>query len=268
VWLNVLPADRWDAVTGRASWDPDRIFPWTVAPRAGAVVTPDGAHPLTVYWAMPRRNRLVVDGDRVVGLQRAPGGPDYQGWRYPLTPYQTTKDGLQVARRLPTGHVGYTDWAGIATLGQHDSSPAIVVNEFIERRWKGEALRLRVGGWATLGNELATWNESTVPLLVQADPVVVEALLDTVQQRAAALSRAAKKAKIVVPTSLLYERTETSFYQRVRSGDIAGWAEDVRRVAIDLYDEYSERQEVEPLRLADARRAVLARHDRRDAQAG
>ena len=63
LWLNVLP--RTVRLTGNpVLTDPEHIFPWlattrTSNPKEGGLdTTPEDAHPLQMYWAMPRRIRL------------------------------------------------------------------------------------------------------------------------------------------------------------------------------------------------------------------
>ena len=78
----------------------DAIYPWLSQWRDGTV-TPDGAHPLLVYWSMPRRIQLIlssgngetcsITGERPDALVRECGiqsGNKYAGsWQHPLTPY-------------------------------------------------------------------------------------------------------------------------------------------------------------------------------------
>jgi len=104
LWLNVINRDFWRYD------DPDlhsgSVFPWLASTKtsdkAGTEIFAPDVHPLHMYWAMPRRVRLILDtgntecqisGEQVaqsVSVYRAKNyGGNYKGqWQHPLTPYK------------------------------------------------------------------------------------------------------------------------------------------------------------------------------------
>lgn len=256
VWLNVLPHQRWITRFGDTAWD-DAVFPWRHALRHRA--TPADSHPLLVYWAMPRRIRTEMVAGTIVGLCRQSGGTDYVDWRHPLTPYIVGTKGTAAAKIFP-GHLGYADWAGIATTGRPGWQPAAVVNEFIERRWEGEQLRLRVCGWSLgASGETAAWVEQAVPLLLTVDPALVEDLLADAEKVMKGLERALNKVlgKLgKLQAVRIYDLSESDFYQRVTEGDAGDWKLHLRRVARRIFDEITDQHRIDPIEIAMARKAI------------
>ena len=147
VWLNVLPADRWQERYG----DGPCPFQWPwQRPLPNAELTPLNSHPLEILWQMPRRWRLVIDGDGLIReVHRQNGGRNYTGWErlHPLTPYFQKSDGSWVAAKI-AAHAGFDDWAAITLSQRAKTQPAVVVHDFVAGAWRGNALRLRCCGWA------------------------------------------------------------------------------------------------------------------------
>ncbi len=164
LWLNVV--SREDLV-GAAGYEypeaPQDIFPWLAAtrsadPKTGGPTYPQDAHPLQMYWSMPRRIRLdctdlgsgscLVCGqssDRLI--QRCftrPHGVNYAGnWIHPLTAYWVNKDGEHSARKARAGTINYRNWVGLVvkSTGENGGAkgqqlPARVVHRFTEKRWR------------------------------------------------------------------------------------------------------------------------------------
>jgi len=162
VWANVPD--------GRPA--PPDALPWmrpTVTSENGAMVWPEQAHPAEAFFGMPRRLRLVVDGDRVTGVVQRPYGTNYAGWAHPLTPYYRQKPDTE---RLPVhpraGHFGYRNWLGIVAEAEKDGlrEQAEVVRLRQGRRLTGDLI---VAGWAMDNMKPRDFILSRAPLLNLSD---------------------------------------------------------------------------------------------------
>ena len=171
LWLNVVLQEDMEPGPGLNS--PGRgedIFPWLAPTRTGDAKTgqltyPEDAHPLQMYWSMPRRIRLdcteLGEGfcdvcgqasDRLV--QRyftRPYGVNYAGnWVHPLTSYAVDKQGVHLSRKARPGSINYRNWIGLVLKSPNPDEnaktiylPARVVQLFTEER------RHHVGNRAT-----------------------------------------------------------------------------------------------------------------------
>jgi CRISPR system Cascade subunit CasA len=105
IWYNVLPSNEFLSLGNKSCTQLAEKFPWmarTVISNFGATVTAEHVHPLALYWAMPRRVRLIIEevpvpvvcdlcgetSTRVArSINRKNRGADYRGpWRHPLSP--------------------------------------------------------------------------------------------------------------------------------------------------------------------------------------
>ncbi|MCV6615684.1 MAG: type I-E CRISPR-associated protein Cse1/CasA, partial [Cellvibrionaceae bacterium] len=104
LWLNVINRSQF------AYPEPDltsaKVFPWLeptkVSAKKGSEVRSKEVHPLHMYWAMPRRIRLIVEPsaghcaltgaactEMVTHYRTQNYGANYAGsWQHPLTPYK------------------------------------------------------------------------------------------------------------------------------------------------------------------------------------
>jgi CRISPR type I-E-associated protein CasB/Cse2 len=218
LWANVLPNGEF--FSGQRSSDRNspsgsaHIFPWLAPPRLPAhkrdQVHADDVHPLQVYWATPRRIRLIreeVEGrcdiclEQVRGIHRTflqvPGGVDYgEYFRHPLSPHcskKPTEDSpddrapisgksdLLYYRHL-LGFLYDDDQQGASR------TPAMAVRRFLGRFLDAE-VRLWVFGFEMERAKARAWCEATFPI-VHAD---ADSRDDLVTQ-AAALTRGAEQA--------------------------------------------------------------------------
>ena len=69
VWPNVETVEQ---IQSRAVGSTEFAWPWLWTRET---ITPDDAHPLTVYWATPRRAQLIVSDDGLVRSWRQVSGP-------------------------------------------------------------------------------------------------------------------------------------------------------------------------------------------------
>lgn len=147
-------------------------LPWmrdTVTSEKGQQVhMPEGQLPVEVFFGMPRRLRLMLDGDLVTGVIQRPYGTNYAGWRHPLTPYYRVKEGAELLPRHPSaGTFGYRDWLGIV-LEQKDNMglrerPETLVTYL--SRGGSEAASLQIAGWAMDNMKPRDFTLSRQPLI-------------------------------------------------------------------------------------------------------
>lgn len=263
LWLNVLPHDRWVVHYGDAPWDEAKVFPWISGMRGD--VTPEDAHPAHVLWSMPRRQRLLIEDDVVVGLAREAKGIRYQGWRHPFTPQVQLKEGGRMGWRLPSPHVAYNHWAGLLFRGGFRTEPAVVVSEHVQRRQTVGRPRLRVCGWQYQADGVHAWVDNLMPLVMSDHPDELAAGVEKMVAAAAKVNSSVNKAIKAAggsPSSELFEATESAFFDRVQNAPAADvradWLAVLRKQARAVFDEKTSTLRRDPLAVAKAR-AKLAR---------
>jgi CRISPR system Cascade subunit CasA len=184
-WLAVLEQDAFMAVTGNPSKDSlaDRL-PWLAPTRTsegGRVTTPEDTNTAQVFWAMPRRVRLVfAEATETCNLCSGEASPvvkhfltknlgvNYTGpWKHPLSPYYLGKDGDPSPVHPQDGGIGYRHWLGLVHgVGDEKGArePATVVGRYL--RHGAEDLRLWAFGWDMDNMKARCWYESTMPLVL------------------------------------------------------------------------------------------------------
>lgn len=155
LWLNVLPEEAFGGlgVTEPMDLESWRVFPWLAPTRvsetAGSDTTPEDVHPLHMYWAMPRRFRLLREDERcacqVCGEQteqrvrqvRAKNyGYNYTGhWQHPLTPYRIDPkkpEQAPLSLKGQQGGLGYRHWESLVLEDHKERGnlPAAVVQDY------------------------------------------------------------------------------------------------------------------------------------------
>lgn len=131
IWFNIFPTESVDSFTGNPKKkEKTDIFPWmkptVVSDKTGKYVYPQECNPLVMYFAMPRRIRLVFEyrpgvcgitgkeTDTVVtGYRTYHSGNDYQGhWRHPLNAYryQNDRQDPPISIKGSPGGFSYRDW--------------------------------------------------------------------------------------------------------------------------------------------------------------
>lgn len=190
VWLNIMIQREFESLPGDSQLsNAEFILPWlaptrTSEPGTGADTYPDHAHPLQMYFAMPRRIRLNLDNLRVgfcpLTLREEPlvdtfqtrsYGVNYKGaWQHPLSPHRFDKDGLPIPLHPQPGGIGYRHWLHL-TLGSPQSAkdkvqPATVVSDATRNRQKDQRKTLVWSFGYDMDNMKARgWYESTMPVL-------------------------------------------------------------------------------------------------------
>ncbi|HGG61187.1 MAG TPA: type I-E CRISPR-associated protein Cse1/CasA [Gammaproteobacteria bacterium] len=190
LWLNVLTRDELLQLPGDHENDAiGKIFPWMAPTRTsekkGMETYPEHAHPLQVYWSMPRRVRLrQLDNESRCDLtgESAPllvehyitknYGINYAGhWRHPLTPYVLETDKEPLSIKAQPGGLGYRHWLGLAVTAQQGKltrSPAQIVRSYDDRQQRIPELdftpRLWAFGYDMDNMKARCWYEAEMPL--------------------------------------------------------------------------------------------------------
>ena len=184
LWINVLPRDRFTAAAGMDG--AAAIFPWLAPTRTSETnqkVTPMQAHPLQMFWAMPRRIRLDLEGaagtcdlcgstvDRMVRSFRTRNfGASYEGWCHVLSPHTQDETGLRLPLHGQPGGVGYRHWAGIVLgdrQGRLPRAPARVVADWqTSQQKRAVEAGLWCFGYDMDNMKARAWLDSRMPLLL------------------------------------------------------------------------------------------------------
>lgn len=257
VWYNVLDRSQFETLSGNLkSSRAGGIYPWLAATETsegGKGTYPSQKHPLHMFWAMPRRIRLIFDMDsqavcdvcgtvseQYISRYLAKNlGYNYLGpWEHPLTPYrQPGQDEPYSIKGSPTG-IRYQNWIGIIDRSPEGASdqriPAKVVNVFRDER----AIAIRESGsqdyrvWAfgyDLDNMKArAWVEGIVPVYEidaqyrAAYAAWIERYIRCAEQAAYNLRRAIKKGafapkKEIKPDNTFLNALELRFWTDTES---------------------------------------------------
>ncbi len=190
LWLNVLTRDELQQLPGDHENNAiGKIFPWMaptrISEKKGMETYPEHAHPLQVYWPMPRRMRLLPsdhEGHCDLTGQAASSlvnryltknyGINYAGhWQHPLTPYVLEADKEPLSIKAQHGGLGYRHWLGLAVTAQQGKltrAPALVVRCYGDRQNRMAELDFQPRLWAfgyDMDNMKARcWYEAEMPL--------------------------------------------------------------------------------------------------------
>lgn len=145
-------------------------------------------HSLLAFFGMPRRIRLVVEGEGlcaltgengplVTGFIQKPWGMNYALWSHPLTPYRQTKEEPPYTVKPKSSRFGYRDWVGVV-IGRKDAAnkafPALPVKALSQRtglmRTSGyDESRMLAAGWAMNNMEAGSFLQSVQPVYLAAN---------------------------------------------------------------------------------------------------
>jgi CRISPR system Cascade subunit CasA len=173
--------------------DLPRVFPWlapTVQSGTGRTVTPDDAHPLQVWWGMPRRIRLdfaahetpqacgltgTPDTVTIASWRQRPQGANYAFWggEHPLSPHYRVKPESEILAMHPQpGGIGYRHWLGLVVPDARVRLPAKTVETWRIGRAAGAAARLLAAGYDMDNMKARGFVESEMPLPAIADSAI------------------------------------------------------------------------------------------------
>jgi CRISPR system Cascade subunit CasA len=254
LWLNILPQEATQQLTGNSKLaEPAAIFPWLGPTRTSGKgeqeTLPEHAHPLQMYWGMPRRIRLELGGLAegecdICSLQGVPlvmryvtknYGVNYNGaWEHPLSPhYLDEKSGAPMPSHAQPGGFSYRHWSNWVVRSD-TRIPARVVSHFDTfNKIPGAQLRIWAFGYDMDNMKARAWYETTVPLYLmppgeQRQRFIQQAnnLIEAAIQAAGYVQGAIKDAWFRRPgdvrgdTAFLreafFDRTEGAFYSLLR----------------------------------------------------
>ncbi len=192
-WLNVLDRGLLEPLGNGQRHSPDETFPWLAKTRTSdrGPTTPEDVSPWHLYWAMPRRVRLVfeaLDTDCEICGRRGTasvsrfltkgGGTKYSGpWRHPLSPHFVAPDGSPLPLHGQPGGLGYRNWLGIAVSFADEKGTreaAAVVSRYL--RFTGEDARIWAFGYDMDKMKARAWQDATMPVL--ACPAAIKPLFE------------------------------------------------------------------------------------------
>lgn len=253
LWLNVV--DDAALTASKKRLDPS-VFPWLAVTRTseaegGMETTPEDAHALQAYWAMPRRIRINWDevgagkcdlcGNTVdvrsASFRSRPRGTNYTGpWRHPLSPYyRSAPDEPPLPVHPRPGGIGYRHWLSLVAV-RPNAMAATTVTTFVKRARAGAHAvlivpRLHVTGYDMDNMKPRNWYEASMPLMVVDESArehfedEVARLIDAATQTAMTLrlctrdawaDDAPSRADLHHLDVAFYERTEAEFFAQTR----------------------------------------------------
>lgn len=256
LWLNVLDQVTFNRLSGAS--DLTNLlskFPWMGAARTsekgGVNTTPEHAHPLTMFWAAPRRVALDwgnaqsgvcdITGKQsetlISGYVTQNYGANYEGaWLHPLSPYRENEGSEPSPLHPQPGGISYRHWLGFTVNKPEHSRPAAVVAAWAERRRSIDALAkstpyIWAFGYDMDNMKARCWYESLMPLhYVQNDPARfaehVGMLVEAANLTGSYLRTALKQAWFKRPkdargdvsfiSDAFWQTTEAAFYRHVK----------------------------------------------------
>lgn len=256
IWYNVLTLNDFNHFLGKPKMEytHSTIFPWcckTQISKNDAKILPSDAHPLQVYWCMPRRIRLILNKNKTESMECSlcgvtcfesvsefitkNYGNNYSDlWQHPLSPYYISKENLRLAIHPQPGGIGYKHWLAL-TLGEGEPNknlkkiPAFIVTAN-EKRLRGErnhSLKTWAFGYDMDNMKARCWYEAKLPLYhltenqTNEKPInlielryTIQDLINTAEQARSYLSQSLNQCK--QPTSIanqkFWQQTEAFFY--------------------------------------------------------
>jgi CRISPR system Cascade subunit CasA len=189
LWLNVINKDTWRYLA--PDLHSELVFPWLaptkVSDKEGTEIYASDIHPLHMYWAMPRRIRLVVvkcetlcqisgytTSQSVSEYRSKNYGANYSGtWDHPLTPYKwdpKKPDEDHLSAKGQPGGITYKTWDAL-TFNSKESGQqcALVVSHFNTlcegfTDMQSEIPRLWVFAYDMDNMKARCWYSSSMPL--------------------------------------------------------------------------------------------------------
>jgi CRISPR system Cascade subunit CasA len=254
LWANVETRELWARrAVGPLAVNPSDVFPWMAPTRTSEgnlSVTPQDAHPLQVYFGMPRRIRLEFGGEgvcdltghacarTVTGFRKRKLGPNYVGWRHPLSPHYAKGDTWLPVHGQPGG-IAWRDWLGLTFMVPAGATkePAAAVAHFLAERAPEigtKVIHVRAFGYDCDNAKARGWVDATLPAFAVSDPEIRHLLHDSANRltsatdlAASALLSAVKAALFPNPDDIagdlshlkmeLWGATEGEFYDVMRA---------------------------------------------------
>lgn len=249
----------WANVPDGAAGEIDEL-PWMRPTRVSSknleTFPPEGRpYSVEAFFGMPRRLRLVAQGDVVKGVVQKPYGTNYAVWQHPLTPYYRRKPGEVALPAHPrAGRFGYRHWLGVLASSQNSelAERAACIETFEDRT--NEVAEVIVAGWAMDNMKPRDFIYSQQPLIMlsEENQIVLEGLISAAESVAIALRGSLKPVLSEgeareAEREAFYIATEPEFLARVedlKSGQTHveirdQWLNDLRREALRRFDSQS-----------------------------
>lgn len=224
-------------------------LPWMQPTRRSeggiTVNEPDDRNLALAFFGMPRRLRLLFEGDEVTGVLQKPYGANYAGWRHPLTPYYCVKAGEEWLPQHPrAGAFGYRNWLGVNAVSQGDTRrQAETLTGYRDRVGPKPGATVIVSGWAMDNMKPRDFTLSREPFIT--DPKTLTRVRDMVAgaEITALALRGALKPLVREGTAL--EALREEFYLRTQApfealfgqpGSASLWLGQMRDAALRIFD--------------------------------
>jgi CRISPR system Cascade subunit CasA len=259
LWLNVINQDEWrESRVEESDLHSAQVFPWLeptrISSKKGSEIYENDVHPLHMYWAMPRRIRLEVQGkaecrltgkvaEATVACYRTLNyGANYSGdWSHPLTPYKwdpKKPNSEHLSIKGQQGGLTYKIWDLLTLASEKNGQKCAkvvshfysIVNDFT--KLQREMPRIWVFGYDMDNMKARGWYSESLPLFSlpaeQQDDLVTEvkclqdlasnALWHCRSQIKAAWFEKPKEAKgdMSFIDLAFWHRTEAAFFIAVR----------------------------------------------------
>ncbi|RJL02369.1 type I-E CRISPR-associated protein Cse1/CasA [Paracoccus aestuarii] len=226
-----------------------RALPWMAPTRRseGGVAThpPEDGNLAEAFFGMPRRLRLIFEGDQVTGVLQKPYGANYAEWEHPLTPHYRMKDGGDLLPQHPrAGAFGYRNWLGINAASHSDlRRQAAALTGYRERVDSTEGAAVIVAGWAMDNMKPRDFILSLEPLIADGET------LDRIHRMVAAAEICApalrQSLKPVMGEGTALDALREEFFLRTQGpfealsaqpGNEAQWLDEMRQAALRIFD--------------------------------
>lgn len=225
-------------------------LPWMRdAPRPDPVYPPEDGNLAEAFFGVPRRLRLIFEGNQVTGVLRKPYGANYAGWEHPLTPHYRMKDGAELLPQHPrAGAFGYRNWLGINAASSSDlRRQAAAMTGYANRVYSAEGARVIVAGWAMDSATPRDFTLSRQPLIPEGEALTRIRQMIAAAEICAPALRNALKPLAGEGTALdalreeFFLRTQGPFEDLAgRTGDDgtpARWLAEMRGTALAIFDD-------------------------------
>ena len=232
----------------------------------------DGIDP-EMFFGQPRRLRLVSNGSEITGFIQRPYGAKYAEWVHFLSPYYVDAKSQTLPSHPKPGPFCYRNWRGIILQSDKHKRPANL--ERYLRNVNKPEIDLIVSGWAMSNMKPLDflWSEQPVfPLTPDAEKAAI-AMIEAAEQASYALGACIRdgtgeSGAAYVAKQAFYDKTNQLFINRVSdlsnnsNPDHQGWLNEMRQVAIELFDKQvmpglSELQETRREEAIKARKSLL-----------
>lgn len=189
IWLNVLSEEYLPTLSGNTGLrENSDIFPWMkptkISDGRGTELYPEQCHPYHMYFAMPRRIRLIFASEParcdlthedcqgvVTGYWTKHSGNNYGGsWLHPLNAYARPRKSGEppISIKAQAGGVDYRHWMNLASPQETHILPRLV-DVAVKSQYRKDVLKqtpttLWAAGYDMDNMKAHCWYESSLPI--------------------------------------------------------------------------------------------------------